>query len=101
MTFAQRLNRLTTHLWRISQNVSPSLSDVWLNASEYSGVTVRHPARRRVPEGVARHVEMRFASLARRTNFDLYSSVSKTMSLKKKLTDLEAWTNLMFCCGSS
>jgi hypothetical protein len=50
-------------------------------------MTVRHPACRRAPEGVARHVEMRFASLARRINLCLYSSVSKTMSLQKKATD--------------
>jgi hypothetical protein len=60
-----------------------------VKTSGYSDVTVGHPARRRVPEGVARHVEMRFASLLRRINFCLYSSVSKTMSLQKKATDLE------------
>jgi len=65
-----------------------------INASEYSGVKVRrHPACRRVPEGVTSHVEMRFASLTRRTNFDLYSSVSKTMSLQKKPADLAPTVN--------
>ena len=98
MTFAQRRNRLTTHF---SERILVVKWRMTVNVSEYSGVTVRHPTRRRVPEGVVRHVEMRFASLARRTNFHLYSSVSKTMSSQKKLTDLRPWTNLMFCCGSS
>ena len=81
MTFAQRRNRLTTHFYESIPVVKRSMT---VNAFECSGVTVRHPARRRVPEGVARHVEMRFASLARRANVDLYSSVSKTMSSKKE-----------------